>query len=191
MLTDALQFLLRTAFDLIASALFLRFWMQWARVPFHNAFAQFVLRITDFAVRPLRRWIPGFLGLDWATLIPFYVAELLAVLSSQWLEGYPFAVAGSAVLPAFALLALAAAVRLALYLLMGCILLQAIMSWINPFSPHAALIYALARPLLKPFQRLVPPIGGFDLTPLVVLIIMQLLLIAPVTALERLAYSLL
>lgn len=187
MFTDAAQFLLRTAFDLIACALFLRFWMQWVRVPFHNPFAQFVMRVTDFAVRPLRRLIPGFFGLDWASLLPFYVAELLSVLSGYWLLDYPFAVAGMSVLPAFLLLALAAAFRLALYLLMGFVLLQAILSWVNPFSPHATLVHALARPILKPFQKLVPPIGGVDLTPLVALIVVQLLLIAPVAALERLA----
>lgn len=189
MLTDAAQFLLRTAFDLLACALFLRFWMQWVRVPFHNPFAQFILKVTDFVVRPLRRMVPGFFGLDWASLIPFYVAELLSVLGSHWLLDYPFMAAGSEVLPAFALLALAASVRLALYLLMGFVLLQAILSWVNPFSPHAPLVYALARPVLKPFQKLVPPIGGVDLTPMVALIVVQLLLIAPVTALEQLARS--
>lgn len=191
MFTDAAQFLLRTAFDLLACALFLRFWMQWVRVPFHNPFAQFILKVTDFVVRPLRRVIPGFFGLDWASLLPFYAAELLSVLGSQWLQGYPFAVAGATVLPAFLLLALAVALRLALYLLVGFVLLQAILSWVNPFSPHAPLFYALARPVLSPFQKLVPPIGGVDLTPLVALIVVQLLLIAPVSALERLAYSLL
>jgi YggT family protein len=187
MFTDAAQFLFRTVFDLIACALFLRFWMQWVRVPFHNPFAQFVMRVTDFAVRPLRRLIPGFFGLDWASLLPFYVAEMLSVLSGYWLLDYPFAAAGVSVLPAFLLLALAATFRLALYLLMGFVLLQAILSWVNPFSPHAALVYALARPILKPFQKLVPPIGGVDLTPLVALIVVQLLLIAPIAALERLA----
>lgn len=191
MFIDAAQFLLRTVFDLLACALFLRFWMQWVRVPFHNPFAQFVLRVTDFAVRPLRRVIPGFFGLDWASLIPFYGAELLSVLGSQWLQGYPFAVAGASVLPAFLLLALAVALRLALYLLIGFVLLQAVLSWVNPFSPHAPLVYALARPVLKPFQKLVPPIGGVDLTPMVALIVVQLLLIAPVSALERMALALL
>ena len=189
MLTDAAQFLLRTAFDLLACALFLRFWMQWVRVPFHNPFAQFILKVTDFVVRPLRRMVPGFFGLAGASLIPFYVAELLSVLGSHWLLDYPFMAAGIEVLPAFALLALAASVRLALYLLMGFVLLQAILSWVNPFSPHAPLVYALARPVLKPFQKLVPPIGGVDLTPMVALIVVQLLLIAPVTALEQLARS--
>jgi len=189
MLQDAAQFLLRTAFDLIACALFLRFWMQWVRAPFSNPFAQFVQHVTNFAVRPLRRVIPGFFGLDWACLIPFYLAELLSVLGSHWLQGFPFVAAGAAVLPAFLLLALAAAIRMALYLLLGCVLLQAVLSWVNPFSPHAALIYALAHPVLKPFQKILPPIGGIDLTPMLALIVVQLLLIAPVAALERLAHA--
>ena len=59
MFADAAQFLLRTAFDLLACAFFMRFWMQAARVPFRNPFAQFVIKVTDFAVRPLRRMLPG------------------------------------------------------------------------------------------------------------------------------------
>ncbi len=190
MFADAAQFLLRTLFDLAACAFFLRFWMQWARVPFHNPFAQFVVRVTDFAVKPLRRVLPGWFGLDWASLLPCLFAELLMVLSVHWVMGYPFAVADSAVIPGFLLLALASTLRLVLYLLIGFVLLQALLSWINPFSPLAPVFYALARPVLAPFQKIVPPIGGIDLSPMVVLIVFQLLLIAPLAALERYAHSL-
>lgn len=190
MFADAAQFLLRTLFDLLACAFFLRFWMQWARVPFRNPFAQFVVKVTDFAVRPLRRVVPGLFGLDWASLVLFFLAEMLMVLSVHWVSGYPFALAGTAVLPGFLLLALASALRLALYVLIGFILIQAILSWVNPFSPLAPVFYALARPVLAPFQKRVPPLGGMDITPLVALIVIQLLLIAPVSALERYALGL-
>ena len=190
MLSDAAQFLLRTLFDLAACAFFLRFWMQWARVPFHNPFAQFIVKVTDFAVKPLRRFVPGLFGLDWASLLPFFVAELLMVLSVHWVMGYPFAVAGSVVLPGFLLLALASALKLALYVLIGFVLLQAILSWVNPFSPLAPIFYAMARPVIGPFQKIVPPIGGIDLSPMVALIVVQLLLVAPVAALERYARGL-
>jgi YggT family protein len=187
MLIDAAQFLLRTLLDLAACAFFLRFWMQWARVPFHNPFAQFVVKVTDFAVKPLRRVLPGLFGLDWASLLPFFVSELLMVLGIHWIMGYPFAVAGAAVIPGFLLLALAAALKLVLYVLIGFVVLQAILSWVNPFSPLAPVFYALARPVVGPFQKIIPPIGGIDLSPMVALIVVQLLLIAPVTALERFA----
>lgn len=190
MLTDALQFLLRTVFDLMAIAFGLRFYMQWARVPFHNPFAQFIVRVTDFAVRPARRLIPGLLGLDLASLVLFYLAELLSVLSVYWLDGYPFLIAGAQVWPGFLMIALVAALRLSLYVLMGLILIQAVLSWINPFSPHAPVFYALARPCLAPLQRLIPSVGGIDLSPLVALILIQLLLIAPVAGLERWALDL-
>ncbi|HRH81085.1 MAG TPA: YggT family protein [Thiobacillaceae bacterium] len=190
MFTDAAQFLLRTLLELIASAFWLRFYMQWARVPFHNPFAQFIVKVTDFAVRPARRVLPGFLGLDWASLVLFYVAELLAVLGVNWLDGYPFLAAGTGVLPGFLLLALAGAIKLAVYILMGLILIQAVLSWVNPFSPYAPVFYSLARPCLAPFQRIIPAIGGVDITPIAALIAMQLVLIAPVGALERWATAL-
>lgn len=190
MLTDALQFLLRTLLDLIAIAFWLRFYMQWTRVPFHNPFAQFIVRVTDFAVRPARRVVPGLFGLDLASLILFYLAELLSVLGVYWLDGYPFLIAGAQVWPGFLLLALAAALRLALYVLMGLILIQAVLSWINPFSPHAPVFYALVRPCLAPLQRFIPAVGGVDLSPLAALILIQLLLIAPVAALEHWALAL-
>jgi len=190
MFSDAAQFLLRTLFDLAACAFFLRFWMQWARVPFHNPFAQFVVRVTDFAVKPLRRMLPGLFGLDWASLLPFFIAELLMVLSVHWVMGYPFTVAGSSVIPGFLLLALASSLRLVLYLLIGFVVLQAILSWVNPFSPLAPVFYALARPILAPFQKIVPAMGGIDLSPLAALIVVQLLLIAPVAGLERYARGL-
>ena len=190
MLLDALQFLVRTGLDLMACAFFLRFWMQWARVPFHNPFAQFVVKVTDFAVRPLRRVIPGFFGLDWPSLLLLMLSELLSVLAVHWLMGYPIAAAGAQVLPGFLLLGLAATLRLVLYVLMGLLILQAVLSWINPFSPHAPVFYALARPVLAPFQKIIPPIGGVDVTPIAALVAIQLFLIVPVTGLERLAHGL-
>lgn len=189
MFADALQFLLRTVFDLMACTFFMRFWMQWARVPFRNPFAQFVIKVTDFAVLPVRRLVPGLFGLDWASFLLFLLAELLMVLGTHWAMGYPFAIAGLEVTPGFLLLALASALRLGLYVMIGFVLIQAVLSWVNPFSPLAPVFYALARPILAPFQKLVPPIGGVDLTPLVALIVVQLLLIAPVAGLERLARS--
>lgn len=190
MLLDAIQFLLRTGLDLLACAFFLRFWMQWAQVPVHNPFAQFLMKVTDFAVRPVRRVIPGFFGMDWASLLLLIATKFLAVLALNWLLSYPFMAAGIQVLPGFLLLGLVASLRLALYVLMGLIILQAILSWVNPFSPLAPVFYALARPVLAPFQKIIPPLGGVDISPLAALIIIQLILIAPVSALERAARAL-
>ncbi|MBK6744304.1 MAG: YggT family protein [Hydrogenophilales bacterium] len=190
MLQDAGQFLLQVFFELFASAFWLRFYMQWARVSFRNPFAQFIVKVTDFAVRPVRRVIPGWFGLDLASLLLFFLAEWLMVMATHWLMGYPFAAAGFQVLPGISLMALASALRLAIYICMGLVLIQAVMSWINPFSPYASVFYALTQPLLGPFQRIIPSIGGVDLSPLAVFILMQLVLIAPVAGLERYARGL-
>jgi YggT family protein len=187
MLQDAGLFLLRVICELAASAFWLRFYMQWARVPFQNPFAQFIVRITNFAVRPLRRVVPGLFGMDLASLLLFFLAEALMVLGSHWLMGYPFAVAGSGVFPGFLLLALASAARLAIYISLGLVLLQAVLSWVNPFSPYASVFYALARPVLAPFQRFIPNLGGVDVSPIAAFIVLQLLLVAPIAALERMA----
>lgn len=190
MLQDALQFLLRAGFDLAATAFWLRFYMQWTRVPFSNPFAQFIIRVTDFAVKPVRRVIPGLLGLDWASLLLFFLAEQIWVLASHWLVGYPFLAAAAQVWPGFLLFALAACLKLAIYILMGLVLVQAVLSWVNPFTPMAPVFYAMARPVLAPFQRFIPAVSGIDLSPLAAFILLQLLLVAPVAALERLARSL-
>jgi len=188
MLIDALQFLTSTLFDLIATAFFLRFWLQWARVPFRNPLAQFVVKVTDFAVKPLRRVIPGLLGVDWASVLPLLVTECLAMWISLLLAGEGV---GTLFAPGILVLALTATLRLGLYVLMGCVIVQAVISWVNPYSPFAPVFQALTRPVLAPLQRFIPPVGGMDLSPMVALILIQLLLVAPVAALERLARGLL
>lgn len=190
MLQDAAQFLFRVICELAATAFWLRFYMQLTRVPFANPFAQFIVRITDFAVRPLRRVIPGLFGLDWASLILFLLCEFLWAVGSHVLVGFPFMAAGAQVWPGFLLLALAASLNLIAYIAMGLVVVQALISWINPYSPAAPVFYSLARPLLKPFQRFIPPIGGIDLSPLVLLILLQLLVLAPIAGLERYALKL-
>lgn len=189
MMQDALQFLLQVVFGLAATAFWLRFYLQWARVPFHNSFSQFIVKVTNFAVKPLRRFVPGFFGLDWASLVLFFLAEFLWVMASHWVAGYPFLAAGAAVWPGFLLFTLAACLKLAIYVLIALIFIQAVISWVNPFSPMAPVFHALSRPVLAPFQRFIPPVSGIDLSPLAAFVVLQLLLIAPVTALERAGHA--
>lgn len=190
MLSDAAQFLLRVACELAATAFFLRFYMQLCRVPYAHPFARFIVRVTDFAVRPVRRIIPGFFGLDWASLILFLLSELVWTLGYHLLAGFPFLAAGFKVMPGILLFTLAAGLHLVTYILMGVILIQALISWVNPYSPAAPVFYALAKPLLRPFQRVIPPIGGVDLSPMAALVVLQLLVIVPIAGLMRLAYAL-
>jgi YggT family protein len=187
MLIQALQFLLQNLANLFLIALLLRFYMQWIRVPFQNPFAQFVIKFTDFAVRPLRRVIPGLFGMDLGTLLLAWVLEIGLLLALLGLEGFPFAIAGSAIVPWLLLLAAVKLASLAVYVLIGLVIVMAVLSLVNPFSPLMPVFSALATPLLRPFRRWVPPIANFDLSPLIFLLVCQLIIMLPLTWLERLA----
>ena len=184
MLADTLNFFIQTIGGLFAIAVLLRFAMQLLRVPFSNPFAQFIVRITDFAVRPLRRVIPGWGGYDWASLFLAWFTEVLVATALLWVKGFPFSLAGIGVLPSLFGLGAVELVKLALYLIMGLTLVRAVLSWVNPYSPLAPVIYPLTEPLLAPFRRMLPA-SQIDFSPLVLLILCQFLLAVPMAAMER------
>lgn len=182
MLTQAIIFLLDTAFNLIVLAALMRFYLQLFRAPFRNPLAQMVVALTDFAVKPLRKVIPGLGGLDLASIALAWIAEMV-LLVLVFLVRYQTLPDGGA-LPALLFLSLLALVRLSLYLLIGVLLIQAIMSWFSPYHPLMPLFDTLTRPFLAPIRRIFPGIGGVDLSPLILLVICQLILMLPVAWLE-------
>lgn len=184
MIAQALEFLVQTLGNLFVVAVLLRFLMQLLRVPFRNPFAQFILAVTDFAVKPLRRVIPGLFGLDWASLILGLAVEFLVLLAGYWLQGFPFGLAGAKIWPVLIGLALVRLLSLAVYLLMGLVLVRAVLSWVNPYSPLAPVIYELSEPFLRPLRRVVPTIANVDLTPMVLFLLCQLVLMVPLQAME-------
>lgn len=185
MIEAALKFLLQTLGNLFTISVLLRFMMQLFRVPFRNPFAQFVVALTDFAVKPLRRVVPGFFGLDWASLVLAFVVEFAVVAASYWLDGFPFALAGAKVWPVMLGLALVRLLSLTIYLLMGVTVVRAVLSWVNPHTPLMPVVYELTEPLLRPLRRIVPTVAQVDLSPLVLFILFQLILMVPLEALER------
>ena len=191
MIAEALQFLIQTLGNLFAIAALLRFLMQLHRVPFTNPFAQFIYAVTNFAVRPLRRIVPGFMGQDWASLLVALLVEFGVVVAGYWLADYPFTLAGPRVWPIFLGLASVRLASLAVYLLIGLTLVRAVLSWVNPYTPLAPLLQAVTQRFLQPLRRVVPLLGNVDLAPLILLVICQLLLLVPVAMLENLALRLL
>lgn len=185
MITSALIFLIQTVGNLFIIAVLLRFMMQLFRVPFRNPFAEFVVALTDFAVKPLRRVIPGVMGLDWACLVLALIVELIVVLTVYWLNDYPFLLAGTKVWPVMLGLALVRLLTLTVYLVIGITLLRAILSWVNANTPLMPVVYALSEPFLRPLRRVVPTVANVDLTPLVLFILCQLVLMVPIFAIER------
>jgi YggT family protein len=181
--SQAVAFVLETIFDLFILAVLVRFWMQALRAPTRNPIAQFTIALTDFAVRPLRRVVPGIFKLDLSSLIVAWFAEFVLQVLLLFVFDYPVA-DNPGVLSAVLFLSLIKLVRLSIYVFMGAIILQAVLSWFASYHPVAPFFDALSRPFLRPIQRAIPTIGGVDISPVLVLIAFQLILMLPVTWLE-------
>jgi YggT family protein len=175
-LTQGVMLIVDTVAGFLSVLLLLRFFMQLLRVSFANQIGAFVLALTNWLVLPLRKVIPGVFGLDFASLLPAYLLQV-AVLAARIAlgAGAGFALKG-ALLWAFGY-GLLATLRLCVYLFIGLMIVQAVLSWVNPYSPLARPVSQLTGPLLRPVQRVVPPIANIDLSPLIVILIAQLLLV--------------
>ena len=189
MLSQALRFLLDTAFGLVTYAFLLRFMMQWLRAPFRNPLGQAVMALTDWAVKPVRRVLPGYKGLDASTLVLAWIAEfawLVALESLNGLVGFDGAAAAT-----LAVLACVELVKAALWLLIIVVFAQAILSWVAPDGPFAGVLNSLTFRFLAPIRRRIPPLGGvLDLSPLIVIVLAQLALMLPVRWLEGVVLTL-
>jgi YggT family protein len=183
-LADAIVFLIATACGLLAIALLLRFYLQWARAGYRNPVSQFINALTDFMVRPARRVIPGLWGLDLASPILAWLIQYVELILITRIKGAGTGLSAGAALAPLALLAAIMVVKLGLYMVMIVVILQALLSWVNPYSPLTPLLNALARPFLRVFQQRIPPVGNVDLSPLFVIVACQLLLMLPVAYLE-------
>ena len=177
MAQQAISFVLEVFFGLFIYGFLVRFLMQAMRAPFRNPAGQAVIALTDWAVKPLRRVIPGAGGYDWASLAAAYLAEVAWILAMLVIfsSGFAGLTAGAALF----VLASAAVqlVKAILWLAIAVVILQAVLSWVNPYSPFSQPVSQLTRPVLQPIQRVVPPIGAIDLSPLIAIVLAQLLLI--------------
>ena len=178
MFGQALQFLLETFLGLFALSLLLRFFLQWLRAPARNPLAYFLSALTDWIVVPARRVIPGLWGLDLATLLLAWLTEVVLILATYWLKGSGLEPAAGVSLVLIGFLAAVQLVKLSLWILMIAVIVQALLSWLSPFSPAMPLLNSLVRPFLRVFQKRIPPVGNVDLSPLFVVVVCQLLLMA-------------
>lgn len=191
MLSQLLFQILDWVFGFFTLALLARVLMQWARAPFRNPLGQFVMAVTDWAVIPARRFVPGRFAIDLPSLLLAWLAQgLLQGLLLGWSYGSLDAFAPGGFVSVL-LLALLAVLRLFLYLLTGVVLVSALLSWVNPLAPLAPLLTQLSRPFLAPLQRFIPPLGGIDLSPMVLLLILQVLQTVLVSAQQALFPALL
>jgi YggT family protein len=177
MLLQIISFLLDVAVGLLAGTCLLRLYMQYQRIPFGNPVGRFVFALTDWIVLPLRKVLPAIRSIDTASLVAAYLLELAQVSILWALAGMAWA--GSAV-PLLALFGLA---RLVISALIGLMIVYAVLSWVRADSPIVDVIDKLCAPLLRPLRRVIPLVGGIDLSPLVFLVLLQVALIV-VSALQ-------
>ena len=171
MLTQIGTYLVDAVFGFFVFMLLIRFHFQWLRVSFRNQIGEFVIATTNWLVLPTRRFVPGLAGLDLPTLLLAWVLQSLCVWIVVAMRGIDPAVLDVIARAALDLL------RYSLYILVFAIIVQAVISWINPYAPMAPVFNAATAPFLRPLRRFIPPLAGVDLTPLVLLIIIQIILI--------------
>ena len=166
-----LSFLLDVAAGLLGGTCLLRLYMQYQRVPFGNPVGRFVFALTDWLILPLRRVLPPIRRIDTASLVAAYLVQLLQV-GILWLVAGR---GGAALIP---LLAVFELLRLVISALTALVIVYAVLSWVNADTPIADVIDRLCAPLLRPWRRLIPLIGGIDLSPLAFLVVLQIVSIA-------------
>jgi YggT family protein len=170
-LTNPLEFLISTLFSLYILAVMLRFILGAVRADFYNPVSQFLVRITNPLLVPMRRVIPSFRQYDTSALLLMLLLQLVSLVIVIMLRG--------ASIPFVTLLlaAIGELVILAFNVFIFAIVIQVILSWINPgnYNPVNALLSSITRPVMGPIQRLIPPVSGIDLSPLVALIGLQVL----------------
>lgn len=180
---QALIYVLDTVLSLFVLAVLTRFYAQALRAPFRNPIADFVVSLTDFAVKPMRKVIPSAMGLDTASLLVAWIAEIVLQVVTYALVS-PQALLSPGFWPTILILALFKLLKLSIYLLMGVVIIQAVLSWFSPYHPIRPFFDALSRPFLRPIQRIVPLVGNVDLSPLVLWIALQVILMGPMAWLE-------
>lgn len=167
--TSALVFIINAISQLYLLVLLLRLILPWLRADFRNPLAQAILKLTSPLVVPVRRLVPPIGRFDTATIIVAFVIQYASILVIALIYGWPPAIVPIAVTAAVNL------VVLTLRLFVFAILIRVILSWIAPgtYNPATAIIDTLTDPVLRPFRRIVPPLGGLDLSPLFAIILLS------------------
>ena len=168
-ISSAIVFIVDALTSLYLLVLLLRFWMPWLGADFRNPLAQGILRFTSPLVIPVRRFVPSFGRLDTATVLVAFVIQYLTVLLLLLILG------GSAGAATIALAAVVKLAALSINLFVFAIFIRIILSWIGQggYNPATAIITTLTEPVLRPFRRIIPPMGGFDISPIFAVILLM------------------
>ena len=185
--TDAGVFLINAIFGLYIFAVLLRFLFQLVRADFYNPLCQAIVTVTNPPLRPLRRYIPSLGGLDSASIVLLLVLQIANTWLITLVTGAHPAISGLIVISVAELLSRT------VWIFMGAVFIQIVLSWVAPgsYNPVTTVIDQLTDPLLRPARHLLPPLGGLDFSPMLVIIALQLILILAVAPLHDLGIALL
>jgi YggT family protein len=177
-------FLIQTLFGLYLVAVMLRFVLQLSRADFYNPVSQFLVKVINPPLKPLRRMIPGFLGVDFAAIVLMVILQTVELFLVGLVQGFTIAPLG------MIFLVIGELIKLLFNVYFFTILIQVILSWVNPggHNPAVALLHSINEPVLGRARRMLPPLHGFDLSPILVMLVLQLLtilVVAPITDLGR------
>lgn len=185
LLSNALLFLVKTVLDLLTLLFLLRFYFQLLKVPFQNQAAQIVVTLTNFAVKPVRKVIPSLGKIDISTLLLAYLCQFLLTVFTLWLSDYPLFIVGSGIWLKIFAIAFLGIISISIAIFLYAVLIQAVLSWINPYTPIAPVLNKLTNPILNFLRKFIPAAGNIDLTPLAFIITAQLLLMTILIPLEN------
>ena len=185
--TQATIFLVELFFDIFIIALLLRYLLTKAHADSFNPLSALITKVTNPLLKPLRRKIPGYLGVDWSSVVALLLVQALEVaLVELIMSGEMLAFSGLIILTVTHLL------KTILYIYLFIIIVQVIISWINPdaYNPITMIMYQLSEPILRPVRRTIPSAGGFDFSPLIILVIINLLMILLISPLMDVGHRL-
>lgn len=177
-LNSAGVYLIQTLFSLYILALMLRFLLQWVRADFYNPLVQFLVTITNPPLMPLRRFVPGLMGLDMAAVLLMLVLTMVQWLLILSIGGRESSLLGLLVF------AVAELLRLLFNVFFWAVIIRAVLSWVgpDPRQPAVSLLVQLTEPVMRPAREVIPAISGLDLSPIAVILglqLLQMLLVAP------------
>ena len=179
-------FLIQTLFGLYILVVMLRLMLQWVRADFYNPVSQFIVKITNPPLKPLRRIIPGWGGIDFASVLLLLALQMLELFLVNMAVGRASGIGG------LIIGSIAELLELLINVFIGAILIQVILSWVAPssYNPLIGLVHKITEPLLAPARRILPAFSGIDFSPLVALIVLQLLKILLVAPIANFGYHL-
>jgi YggT family protein len=175
-LQDVGSLLISVVFGLYIFMLLLRLIFQILRADFYNPMSQAIVKITNPPLLPLRKIIPGLWGIDMASVLLIIVLQVAEIWLLLWLKGHAVPVV------ALVLISVGYLLKSVLWIFLGAIFIRILLSWITPYgagqNPVVGLVYSVSEPLLRPARRLLPQMGGLDLSPMLVVVGLYILLMA-------------